>query len=158
MAPGSPWNEIREAALPLRADAVARLDLADVLIERGELDEAAAVLDAVQPDMDLEARLASLRAALTFARAAATGAGDAELKARLAANPADHDASLALAAMHAGARRYREALDALLDIVRADKNWKQGEARRQILAIFNLAEQQPDLVSEYRRKLASALN
>ena len=144
-------------ALDAANDAV-RLDLADVLIERGELDEAVAVLDAVKPDMDLEAKLASLRAALTFARAAATGASDAELKARVAANPADHDARLALAALHAGARRYREALDALLEIVRADKNWKQGEARRQILAIFNLAEQQPDLVSEYRRELASALN
>jgi putative thioredoxin len=149
---------LRKALALDAANDAARLDLADVLIERGELDEAAAVLDAVQPDMDLEARLASLRAALAFARAAATGAGDAELKARLAANPADHDASLALAAMHAGARRYREALDALLEIVRADRNWKQGEARRQILAIFNLVEQQPDLVSEYRRKLASALN
>jgi putative thioredoxin len=129
-----------------------------VLIERGELDEAAAVLDAVKPDMDLEARLTSLRAALAFARAAATGANDAELKARLAANPADHEARLALAALHAGARRYREALDDLLEIVRADRNWKEGEARKQILAIFNLAEQQSDLVSEYRRKLASALN
>jgi thioredoxin-like negative regulator of GroEL len=79
------------------------------------------------------------------------------LKARLAANPADHDARLALAALHAGARRYRESLDELLEIVRAEKNWKEGEARRQILAIFNLAEQQPELVSEYRRKLASAL-
>jgi putative thioredoxin len=140
------------------ANDAARLDLADVLIERGELDEAAALLNAVREDVDLEARVASLRAALAFARAAASGAGDAELKARLAANPADHDARLALAALHAGAKRYREALDDLLEIVRVDKNWKQGEPRRQILAIFNLAEQQPDLVSEYRRKLASALN
>jgi putative thioredoxin len=42
--------------------------------------------------------------------------------------------------------------------VRRDRNWKDGQARKQILAIFNLAEKQTELVSEYRRKLASALN
>ena len=164
-------RELREAgdtaaaAIALRkaieldaANDAARLDLADVLVERKQLDEAAALLDAVRPDANLEARAASLRAVLGFARAAEAGAGDADLKARLVANPADHEARLALAGLHAGAKRYRDALDDLLEIVRADKNWKQGEARKQILAIFNLAGPQADLVSEYRRKLASALN
>jgi thioredoxin-like negative regulator of GroEL len=41
--------------------------------------------------------------------------------------------------------------------VRRDKRWRDGEARRQMLAIFNLAHD-AELVSEYRRKLASALN
>jgi thioredoxin-like negative regulator of GroEL len=40
--------------------------------------------------------------------------------------------------------------------VRRGKDWQDGEARKQLLALFSLAGQ-PDLVSEYRRKLASAL-
>lgn len=135
----------------------ARLDLAALLIGRKAPDEAASLLDVVRPHPDRDARVAGLKAALSFARAAGAG-GEAALKARLAADPADHESRLALAGLHAGAGRYRDALDALLEIVRADRNWKQGEARRQILAIFNLAEGQPDLVSEYRRKLASTLN
>ncbi len=135
----------------------ARLDLADLLIEIKELDGVELLIDAVRPDVEHDARVATLRAALAFARSGAGGAGDAELKAKLAANPADHDTRLALASLHAGARRYREALDELLEIVKREKNWKEGEARKQMLAIFNLADKQPELVAEYRRKLSSAL-
>jgi putative thioredoxin len=48
-------------------------------------------------------------------------------------------------------------MDELLEIIRRDKSWRNGEARRQLIAIFNLAAAQPELVSEYRRKLGSAL-
>jgi putative thioredoxin len=96
----------------------------------------------------------TLRAAIRFAR---SGGNAAELQQKVAANPADHEARLALAQLHAGAHRYREAMDQLLEIVRKDKNWRDGEARKQLLHIFNLAKGQPDLVSEYRRKLATAL-
>jgi putative thioredoxin len=136
----------------------ARLDLAEILIEARKLEDAARQLEAVTSDIDWDDRVATLQAALAFARSAASGGGEAKLKAALAAHPGDHDARFALASMHAGERRYREALDELLEIVCQQKNWKDGEARKQIIAIFNLAEKDSDLVSEYRRKLASALN
>jgi putative thioredoxin len=139
------------------ANDPARLDLAELLIELKRVDEGEAALAAVQPTIDLDDRLATLRAALAFARSAGS-ASEAELKAKLAANPGDHETRFALAGLYAGSKRYREGIDALLEIVRRDRNWKDGEARKQILAIFNLAENQPELVSEYRRKLASALN
>ncbi|MGQ0656150.1 MAG: tetratricopeptide repeat protein, partial [Betaproteobacteria bacterium] len=46
--------------------------------------------------------------------------------------------------------------DQLLEIIRRNKDWKEGEARKQLLAIFTLC---PDasLVSDYRRKLSSAI-
>src|SRR5882672_4169139 len=80
-----------------------------------------------------------------------------EVKAKLAASPDDHEARLKLAQLYAGARRYREAMDQLLEIAQRDKNWRDGEARRQLLTLFTLAAGEPELVSEYRRKLASAL-
>ena len=128
----------------------------------GRMDEAEKELALVQPDPDSDARVEALRRGIAFARAqenaAAGGVGEAELKARLAANPADFDARLALAGLHAAGGRYREAMEELLEIVRRAKNWKDGEARRQMLAIFSLAAAEPELVSEYRRKLSSALN
>ena len=139
------------------ANDPARLDLAALLIDLNRVDEADAMLAAAQPNIDLDERIATLRAALAFARAAGS-ASEAELKAKLAKNSADHEARFTLARMHAGSKRYRQALDELLEIVRNERDWKDGEARKQILAIFNLAEDQPELVSEYRRKLASALN
>src|SRR5690606_32067096 len=86
------------------------------------------------------------------------GADEGALRARLEADPADHEARLALAGLHAAARRYADAMDQLLEIVRRDKNWRDGEARKQLLALFNLAAADPALVAEYRRKLANVLH
>jgi putative thioredoxin len=135
----------------------ARLDLAELLIEQASADEAEALLAAVRPNIDWDARIDALRAAVSFARMRASGMTEATLAAKLAANPADHAARFALAELHAGAHRYRAALDALIEIVRRDKDWNDGAARKQIINIFNLAESDDALVSEYRRKFASAL-
>lgn len=135
----------------------ARLDLAEIRIEQKQLDEAERLLAEVRPYIDWDERAETLRQALAFARSAGSGAGETELRSRLSAEPADHETRLALAAILAAKRRYREALDELLEIIRRDKAWHDGEARRQMLAIFNLAEGDPELVFEYRRKLASAL-
>jgi len=139
------------------ANDPARLDLAELLIELKRVDEVEAALAAVEPNIDLDDRLATLRAALAFARSAGSGT-EAELRAKLATNTTDLESRFALAGLYAGSKQYREALDELLEIVRRDRNWKDGEVRKQILAIFNLAEKQPELVSEYRKKLASALH
>jgi putative thioredoxin len=137
-----------------RNDA-ARLDLAEVLIEQRKFDEAERLLDEVQDNAALDARRDALRAAAGFAR----GGGESEhaLRARLAASPEDLEARYALAQRLAAARRYREAMDELLAIVRTDKNWRDGEARRQLLNLFTLAAEERELISEYRRKLATAL-
>lgn len=120
------------------------------------LDEAERELAQVPPDPSWDARVAALRQGIAYARAGKEGPDEVELRARLATNAADHEARLALAALHAGRHRYREAMDELLEVVRRARDWRDGEARRQLLALFNLAGD-PDLVSEYRRKLAAAL-
>jgi len=152
--PAAAAEALRKALDLDAANDAARLDLAEILIELRRPAEAEPLLDAVRPDVDLEARVAALRAAAAFAR---SGADESGLRQKLAADPADHDARLALAGAYAGKKRYREALDELLEIVRRQRDWKDGAARKQALNIFNLAGDQPELVSEYRRKLASAL-
>ena len=136
----------------------ARLDLVDLLIELGELDSAERQLSEVKPDIDHDARAEALRSAISFARSARSGASDTELKARIAGDPADPQARMQLANLYAGRREWRAALDELLEIVKRDRNWNDQAARKQMLSIFNLAAGEPDLVAEYRRKLASALH
>jgi putative thioredoxin len=155
--PAEAADALRQALALDDANQPARLDLAAVLIELAQLDDAEALLASVPEHIDWEERVATLRAALSFARSAASGAGEAELKSQIADDPANHVARLALARLYAGVKRYREALDELLEIVRRDKAWRDGEARKEILAIFNLVADEPELVSEYRRKLASLL-
>jgi putative thioredoxin len=148
-----------QRALELDAtNDLARLDLAGIFVEVKRADEADALVASVRPNIDWDARIATLRAAIAFSRAAASGGGEQELKAKLAADPANLEARFALASRLAGTGHYRDALEELLEIVCRDKKWKDGEARKQILAIFNLVENQPELVSEYRRKLAATLN
>jgi putative thioredoxin len=120
-------------------------------------DAAAGELALVKPDPDWDARVDALRQGIAFARAQSDAPAERELRERLASNPADHEARLALAGRHAAERRYRQAMEELLEIVRQAKEWRDGEARRQLLAIFNLAAAEPDLVAEYRKKLAAAL-
>jgi putative thioredoxin len=123
-------------------------------LEDGRLDEAEQLLAQVKFDIDWDARVATLKQAVAFAR---SGGSEADLVARVAANPADLASRLSLAGLYAAAHRYRDALEQLLDIIRRDRDWKDGEARRQMLEIFNLAAGEAELVSEYRRKLAAAL-
>ncbi len=130
---------------------------AEALYEAGQLDEAQAALAEVKFDPDWEARLEALKQGIAFARQGKAGPGEKELRDRLAQAPADHDARAALAALYAGKKRYGEAMDELLEITRKEKDWKEGEAKRQLLALFNLAADQPELVSAYRKKLAQSL-
>jgi len=143
-------------ALDPSSDPV-RLDLAELLVEQARPNEAEALLDAVRPNIDWDARVDALRAAVSFARMRASGTTEPTLSAKLAKDPADHAARFALAELHAGAHRYREALDELIEIVRRDKDWNEGVARKQVLNIFNLVESDDALVSEYRKKFANAL-
>ena len=136
---------------------LARIDLAELLIELKQLEAAERQLAEVKPNVDYDARVEALRSAIFFARSAESGASDADLGARIAADPADLEARMLLANRHAGRREWRAALDDLLQIVTRDRNWKDQAARKQMLAIFNLASEEGELVSEYRRKLASAL-
>lgn len=130
---------------------------AEELFAAQRYEEAERELANVTPDPDRDARIAALRQGLEYARASAGGPSESELKARIAANAQDHEARLALAGAYAAQRRYREAMEELLEIVRRAKQWRDGEARKQLLALFNLAANQPELVAEYRRKLAAAL-
>jgi len=156
-----PESQVRafiDRLLPSAADLedLARLDRAEALIEQRQAEEAERVLGEVQANAQLDARREALLAAARFSRAAG-GTDEDELRRRLAAQPEDLEARFALAQVHAAAHRYREAMDELLAIVQKDKQWRDGEARKQLVNLFTLAGEQPELVSEYRRRLATAL-
>jgi len=156
-AAGDAANAVAALRKAVHLDAkndLARLDLSELLIQLKQLEEAEAALAQIQPDADLDARADALRNALAFARA---GGSEDDLAAKIEASPGDLEARLALAGAYAGRRAWREAMDQLLEILRRDRAWREGEARKQMLAIFNLAAGEAELVAEYRRKLSSAL-
>jgi putative thioredoxin len=74
------------------------------------------------------------------------------------AHPEDLDARLKLAKLDVAAKRYEPALEQLLEIIRRDRKWNDEAGRRTMLAVFDLLGSNAELVSKYRRLLASALN
>jgi len=124
------------------------------------LDEAEQLVALIETGRDpaFDARVTALHHGIAAARAGQDGPGEEELRAALAKDSADHESRLALANLLAGQRRYGEAMDELLELVRRARTWREGIARTQLLSLFTLAANDPQLVAEYRRKLASALH
>jgi putative thioredoxin len=144
-----------EATRAAPDDETVRLDAIDVLMQLGRHDEAGQLLAAdfkQEPD-----RANGLRARLALAEGAAD---TAPLEAKLAADPDDHATRLELSRAYAAQSRFREALDAALEVTRRDRFFAEGAGRKTLLQLFEAlaGEQYDDLVREYRRKLSAALN
>ena len=80
-----------------------------------------------------------------------------EARRRLAANPDDLDARLALAAAMAAKGSYREALEGYLEVVRRDRGAFRKQARQAMLSLFALLGDEHELTGEYRPQLAMLL-
>jgi putative thioredoxin len=153
-----PESQVRtfiEKLLPSQMEEA--LKNAEALLAAGNLDDAERQLAVIKSDPSIAARIEAVRQGIAYARAGDQGPAEAELRAKLDANPADHETRLALAGVYAGQRRYQEAMDELLEILKRAKNWREGEARKQLISLLTLASSQPALVAEYRRKLTSAM-
>lgn len=132
------------------------LDATAIMLELDQVDEARRLFDSLPLACRQAARGQQIEARLIFAEA---GSGDeAALREHLTAQPDDLDARLRLANLLIAADRHREGLEELLDMVRRDRTWNEGAARKAMLAVFSLLGSDAPLVGEYRRKLASALN
>lgn len=145
-----------EASQANPQDQAVQLDAVDVLLQLGRTDEAKQLLAgeyANEPD-----RANALRARLALA----DGAADtAEIEARLAANPTDHGARLELSRAYAAQSRFREAMEAALEVVIRDRAFDEGAGRKALLQLFEAlggSEQYDDLIREFRRKMSAALN
>ena len=136
-------------------DQAIQLDAVEVLMQLGRNDEAKQLLGGDYADQADRANALRARMALL------DGAADiAPLEAKLAQNADDHATRLELSKAYAAQGRFREALEAALEVVRRDRFFDQGAGRTAILSLFEAlsGEQYDDLVREFRRKLSATLN
>jgi putative thioredoxin len=134
------------------------LRAAEAAFTAGNFDGAAELLATVPRDIAIADRIATLEQGISFAKVGAGGPSEAELRETLGIDPLDHDTRIKLASVLAGKRRYREAMEELLEVIRLGRHSQGTAAREQLLSLFTLAASEPALVAEYRRKLASALH
>ncbi|WP_462401767.1 thioredoxin [Pseudomonas sp. Marseille-QA0332] len=138
------------------SNAEALIFYARCLAERGELDEAQTVLEAVKSD-EHKAALAGAKAQLTFLRQAASLPEAAELKSRLAQDPADDEAAYQLCIQQLARQQYEAALDGLLKLFQRNRGYENGLPHKALLQVFELLGNDHPLVGNYRRKLFAAL-
>ncbi|HQR04748.1 MAG: thioredoxin [Proteobacteria bacterium] len=142
-------------------DEAAYLELADLCLETGELEDARQIIAALAPTASDKTRLESLQARLTLIDSGAASADTAPLEARIGADPRDFAAREELAKALAARGNYREALTQLLEIVRLDRQWGEEAGRRAMIDLFNLLAGQEahlGLVREFRTALSRTLN
>jgi putative thioredoxin len=132
---------------------LARLHVAagDLEAARGVLAMAAPPAPGKEPDPAVAAAIA----ALSLAEQAETVGDLAPLQKALAANPDDHQARFDLAvALNAGGERDKAA-DELLTIIKRDRAWNDGGARKQLLQFFEAWGLMDKATVAARRKLSA---
>jgi putative thioredoxin len=128
--------------------------LAKCYLSGGDIERAAEVA-AMAPADSKNADLESVRAALALAQSAPSET--AAFEARLARDPGDHEARLELAKALAGHGDFQQAVDELLAIIEADREWNDQAARKQLLTVFEAAGQASEVARQGRRRLSSIL-
>lgn len=128
--------------------------LARCYVAGGDPERARELLDmapagAKDPDLD------SARAALALSSEAPSET--VAYERRLAADPMDHEARFELAKALGGRGRMDVAVDHLLKIIEADRDWNDGAARKQILTIFEAAGAGSDIARQGRKRLSAIL-
>jgi putative thioredoxin len=136
-------------------DAIA--GLAKCYLETGDMGRAEQTISLAPPDKQSNQAIASVRAAIELAKRGATPSNVDELKARLAANPADHQSRIDLAMAYAGAGDKSAAVTELLESFRRDKGWNEQAARKQLVQFFEAWGPKDPATLDGRRRLSSLL-
>jgi putative thioredoxin len=132
----------------------ALLGLARIRANHGEDAQALQLLDRIPPGSQ-RAEADQLAAEI---RVRQGGGGDeAALRVRLAANPADLEARCQLGQVLGGAGKYADALEQYLEVVRRDRDFRDGAARKAMLDIFELLGARHEITEHYRSELAKVL-
>jgi len=123
----------------------------------GQTDQAEGLLAAVPAAIASAAEVEAARAQLALSRQAANAGPVAELLDRVLARPDDHQARFDLAqALHA-AGKVEGAVEELLELLRRDRDWNDGAAKKQLFTVFDALKPNDPIVLRGRRKLSSIL-
>jgi putative thioredoxin len=143
----------RALELDARCDR-ALFGLAGILADRDAYDTALQLLDRISAGplrQDADRLAAEIRIRL------AGGGDENSLRVKLAANPADLETRLLLGQVLAALSKYEEALTEDLEIVRRNRGFRDGAARKAMLDIFDLLGADSAITNHYRSELAKVL-
>lgn len=138
-------------------NAPAYAGLAGMLLDAGETEQAEQMVAQAPEGIAGSPEIASIKAQLELAEKVA-GLGDpAEMERKLAADPADHDTRFDLAQLKNATGDREAAADLLLDIMKADREWREDGARLELLKFFEAWGPTDPATVKARRKLSALL-
>ncbi|HEV7271325.1 thioredoxin [Pseudoxanthomonas sp.] len=133
-----------------------KLDLVLALLKTGDAAEAERLLDALPANLATDDRAVKARARLGFAAALKDAPAPDTLRAAIAANADDLRARHLLGVHALVAGDSEGALEQFLEMLKRDRAFEDGLARRSLIDAFRVIEDDA-LVSQYRRKMSSLL-
>jgi len=136
----------------------ARLLYAQLLLAAGEPAAAQGQLDALSAQAKADPQVVQLAQQVAAAVEDAKPPVPHDLLERVRANEGDLHARLELAEYWIEYKDWAAALGQLLEIVQRDRAFQEDVGRKRMVQVFELASAQPQLVSEWRRRLGAALN
>jgi putative thioredoxin len=146
------FQQIRDMA-PDNAEAIGGLVRA--FVASGELDQAREILDGLAPEIGSKPEVSRARAALELA--STPKVDTSPLEQRLAANADDHEARFELAGAKMAEGDRDSAADELLEIVKRDREWNEGAARKRFLQLLEAQGLEDPWSSAQRRRLSALL-
>jgi putative thioredoxin len=134
------------------------LAYAEMNIQQGQLDEAAALIASLPRSVRDEKEAVRLSALLEYSMLAKNAPPIAALESSVANNPDDLEARYQLAACYVINNQMEPAMEAFLELLQRDRNFRDDAGRKGLLAVFDLLENQGELVNSYRRKLFTLMH
>jgi putative thioredoxin len=138
-------------------DAGALSGLIRAYVAGGQLDEAAAFLADLPPEIAKDPAIERAQSALALARDVKPVEDLSGLEAEVAAHPDDHAKRFELAGGLMAAGDRDGAADHLLEIIKTERDWNEGAARAQLLKLFDVVGVMDPWVAAQRRRLSAAL-
>jgi putative thioredoxin len=135
-----------------------RVELIEALVLAGLTDEAGRQFTALPVQAIQSPRLKAIEARLHFAKALAGAPTLEELDRAVSADGSDLESVHQLAVREFTTGQVESALDRWLGMLRKDRSFGDGLARRSLLAAFTLLEGQDELVHRYRRQMMALLH
>jgi putative thioredoxin len=135
----------------------AKAGMAECLIAAGRTDDAVAMLEGLDDKEKAHPEVAMILTRLSLEKEAAALGDPAALEARIATDPRDFDARLELAKILNIRGERDKAAEQLLSIMRADREWREDGARRELLTFFEAWGPADAATLAARRKLSSIL-
>ena len=126
-------------------------------LQTGDAEQAKELLDQVPAKDKTNAEIVAMQASLDLAEKAKEAGPVDELKAKAAADPKDMQSRLDLAMAYWAGNQRQEAIDELLAMIKADRNWNEAAARQQLLKFFEALGFTDPLAVDGRKRLSTIL-